>query len=84
MDGLTGPPHVLPHPHEMRLAWGDQMHCLEFASPERSSSVSPLLSPRLGVKPLFDSRVPLDLGRGGVRWGRGGGIRERIIKAPVG
>ena len=35
---LAGSPHVLPHPHETRPAWGGQIHYLELASPQLSSS----------------------------------------------
>ena len=65
--GLTGLPHVQPHPCRC-LAWGDQMHCLEFCHTWTILFfVSSLLSEQVGVKLLFNNRVSLDLGRNG--WG---------------
>ena len=37
---LAGSPHVLPHPHETRPAWGGQIHYLELASRQLSSRLS--------------------------------------------
>lgn len=73
MEGLSVPPHVLPHPHKICLAGGDQVYCLEFfLTRTLLSFVNPLFSPQLGVKPLFDNRVFLDTRMGGVEGCSGG------------